>query len=58
MSGGGLVGMLVVALVDQIINTTVDRSYQIAGLTSFRLLSSNVHNGILPGPRAHNQQLQ
>lgn len=57
-SGGGLVGMLVVALVDQIINTTVDRSYQIAGLTSFRLLSSNVHNGILPGPRARNQQLQ
>ncbi|WP_321351065.1 DUF799 domain-containing protein [Halopseudomonas oceani] len=57
-SGGDLVSMLVVALVDQVINTSVDRSYQISGLTSFRLLSSNVQNGILPGPRARDQQRQ
>ncbi|WP_339847607.1 DUF799 domain-containing protein [uncultured Halopseudomonas sp.] len=56
--GGGLVGMLVVALVEQVINTTTDRSYEIAGITSSRLLSSGAVNGVLPGPRARNQQLQ
>lgn len=57
-TGGGLIGMLVVALVDQIINSTSDRSYQIAGITSFRLLSANTVNGILPGPRSRSQQRQ
>lgn len=56
--GGGLVGLLVVALVDQIINTTTDRSYQIAGMTSGRLLSVNTVNGVLPGPRLRDRQLQ
>lgn len=57
-SGGGLVGMLVVALVEQVINSTTDRSYQIAGMTSARLLSSGAVNGVLPGPRLRNQQRQ
>lgn len=57
-SGGGLVGMLVVALVEQVINSTTDRSYQIAGLTSGRLLSSGMPNGILPGPRLRERQGQ
>jgi hypothetical protein len=56
--GGGLVGLLVVALVEQVINTTTDRSYQIAGLTSGRLLSVNTVNGVLPGPRLRDRQLQ
>ncbi|SDO44433.1 hypothetical protein SAMN05216213_10160 [Ectopseudomonas guguanensis] len=51
-NGGGLVGMLIVALVDQVVNTLSDRGHEIAGITSIRLLSSNTHNGILPGPRA------
>ena len=51
-NGGGLVGMLVVALVDQVINTTTERSHQIAGITSMRLLTTHSVNGILPGPRA------
>ncbi|MGH1449514.1 MAG: DUF799 domain-containing protein [Pseudomonadaceae bacterium] len=57
-NGGGLVGMLVVALVEQVINSTTDRSYQIAGLTSGRLLSSGMPNGILPGHRLRERQRQ
>ena len=57
-NGGGLVGMLVVALVDQVINTTTERSHQIAGLTSMRLLTTHGVNGILPGPRAPALQRQ
>ncbi|MET0208689.1 MAG: DUF799 domain-containing protein [Burkholderiaceae bacterium] len=51
-SGGGLVGLLVKALVDQIANSLTDRSYQIAGIASHRLVGANVPNGLLPGPRA------
>ncbi|WP_022962718.1 DUF799 domain-containing protein [Halopseudomonas pelagia] len=57
-SGGGLVGLLVVALVEQVINSTTDRSYQIAGMTSGRLLSAHAVNGVLPGPRLRDRQLQ
>ncbi len=57
-NGGGLVGMLVVALVEQVINSTTDRSYQIAGLTSGRLLASGMPNGILPGHRLRERQRQ
>ena len=49
-SQGGLVGLLVKALVDQIASNLTDRSYQIAGMTSNRLV--NAPNGLLPGPRA------
>jgi len=56
--GGGLLGVLVVALVEQVINSTTDRSYQIAGLTSGRLLSTHMPNGILPGPRVRDRQRQ
>ena len=51
-SSGGLVGMLVQALVDQIASSLSDRSHQIAGITSNRLLSAGMQNGILPGPRS------
>jgi len=51
-SGGGLVGLLVQALVDQIANSLSERSHQIAGITSNRLLSAGTQNGILHGPRS------
>jgi len=51
-SGGGLAGILITALVNQVMNTLNDRGHEIAGITSARLLSSNPVNGILPGPRA------
>lgn len=51
-SGGGLVGMLITAAVNQIINTLSDRGHEVAGITSQRLLTANTPNGILHGPRA------
>lgn len=57
-SSGGLIGMLVQAVVDQVINTITERGHQIAGITSVRLLSSHAPNGILPGPRARQDQKQ
>ncbi len=51
-SGGGLVGALVAAAVKQIINSTTDAAYPMAGVTSSRLLSGGVNNGMLYGPRS------
>ncbi len=50
--GGGLVGLLVEAAVNQIMETVTDRSYQIAAITNARLLSAGMPNGILYGPRS------
>ncbi|MCH7348483.1 DUF799 domain-containing protein [Aeromonas sp. MR7] len=55
-SGGGLIGMLVVAVVNQIANTITDKGYEIAGITSFRLLSADMPNGILYGPHSPKYQ--
>ena len=56
--GGGLVGMLVQAVVSQIANSIADKSYDIAGITSNRLLSAGTPNGILYGPRSPNYAKQ
>lgn len=50
--GNGLVGMLVTAAVKQIINSATDKSYEVAGTTSARLLSAGQPGGILYGPRS------
>lgn len=50
--GGGLAGMLVEAVVNQIVETVTDRGFDIAAITSNRLLSAEVHNGLLHGPRS------
>ena len=55
-SGGGLIGVLVKAAVKQIIETAVEQGHPIAGLTSNRLLSAAVPNGILHGPRSPRYQ--
>lgn len=51
-SGGGLVGLLVKAVVTQIIESSTNRGHQIAGITSYRLLAAGSPNGILYGPRS------
>ncbi|WYX26934.1 DUF799 domain-containing protein [Achromobacter xylosoxidans] len=51
-SGGGLVGMLLQAVVDQIVNTLSDKSYGVAGLASEALLGAGQPGGLLPGPRS------
>lgn len=52
---GGLLGMLVSAVLDQIVNSVTDASYKVAGAASVRLLSPTAKDGILPGPRAPQQ---
>ncbi|CNI30020.1 DUF799 domain-containing protein [Yersinia pekkanenii] len=51
-AGGGIIGMLVQAAVAQIANTMTDKSHDIAGITSARMLSAGTPNGILYGPRS------
>jgi len=51
---GGLVGMLVKAVVDQIINSSVDASVRYADIADKRLLSAGQKNGLLYGPRSPN----
>lgn len=51
-SQGGLVGLLVAALVKQIVGTTTDAAYNYAGIASARMLGVPRVNGILPGPRS------
>lgn len=50
-SGGGVVGMLIGALVRQIANNLGDQGYPVARMTSYRLLSAR-DGGLLPGPRS------
>lgn len=49
---GGLVGLLVKAVIDQIASNLTERSHPIAGIASNRLLMVDRTGGILPGPRA------
>lgn len=51
-NAGGLVGMLITAAIKQIINTSTDAGYPIAGVTSQRLLSAGQNAGLLYGPRS------
>ena len=53
-SQGGLIGLLVKAVVDQIISASTDRSHPMAGLASQRLLVAGRMNGLLYGPRSPN----
>lgn len=56
--GGSLLGMLVQAVVDQIVNTLSDRSYQVAGVTTQMLLGAGQPGGILYGPRSPHYETQ
>lgn len=47
-----LVGMLVQAVLTQVLNNATDASYRVAGIAAQRLLNTNPTTGILPGPRA------
>ncbi len=53
-SNGGLAGLLIAAIVNQIANNIMDASYRVAGVTSQRLLLARQPNGILNGPRSPN----
>lgn len=51
-SQGGIVGLLVTAIVKQVIGTATDASYTYAGIANQRLLGAPRYNGVLPGPRS------
>jgi len=53
-SQGGLVGLLVTAIVKQVIASSTDESHKVAGIATNRLLSAGTQNGILYGPRSRN----
>lgn len=48
----GVASMLITAIVNQVIASAMDKSHEVAGITTARLLSANKINGILPGPRS------
>jgi hypothetical protein len=49
---GGLAVLLVTAVIKQVMGTVLDQSHRIANITSNRLLSPTMPNGILYGPRS------
>ncbi|WP_347254105.1 DUF799 domain-containing protein [Leminorella grimontii] len=50
--GGNIFGMLISAAINQIGNTLMDKSYDMAGIADARLLSAGRPSGILYGPRS------
>lgn len=52
----GLLGVLISAVVNQIVSTTTDASYKMASVTSNRLLRAGGNNGLLYGPRSPKYQ--
>lgn len=50
-SQAGLVGLLVKAVVQQVLNTVSDASFNFAAIANQRLLGVPAPNGVLPGPR-------
>lgn len=53
---GGLLGMLINAVVKQIVSSVSDTSFPVAGFASNRLLSGGMPNGVLYGPRSPKYQ--
>ncbi|MFJ1300894.1 DUF799 domain-containing protein [Pseudomonadota bacterium AL_CKDN230030165-1A_HGKHYDSX7] len=51
-SGGGIIGMLVQAVIDQVANNLQDRSYGVADIANRSLLSAGTGGGLLYGPRS------
>jgi hypothetical protein len=51
---GGLVGLLIQAVVTQILSSATDASFRYAGVANQRLLGAPRRNGILLGPRSPN----
>lgn len=51
---GGLAGLLITAIIKQVMATALDQSHQVAGVATTRLLSAGTANGMLYGPRSPN----
>ena len=55
-NGGGLVGMLISAAIEQITNNLSDAAYPLAGMASRQMLAAGRSGGLLYGPRSPNYQ--
>lgn len=55
-SSNGLAGLLVEALVNQIVENAANTSHRVAATTSYRLLAAGRPSGVLYGPRSPNYQ--
>jgi hypothetical protein len=51
-SQGGVLGLLVTAVVQQVIGTMTDAAYSYAGIANARMLTAPRYNGVLAGPRS------
>ena len=51
---GGIAGLLIAAVIKQIVGSVTDAGYNYAGIANQRLLAAPRYNGILPGPRSPN----
>ncbi|CAN5325449.1 DUF799 domain-containing protein [soil metagenome] len=51
-SQGGIIGLLVKAVIEQVVNNLSERSHPMAGIASQRLLGAGRPNGLLYGPRS------
>ena len=51
-SQGGILGLLVTALVKQIVGTVTDAAFNYAAIADQRMLGAPRYNGVLPGPRS------
>ena len=51
-SSGGLIGVLVTALVSQIIESSTNQAHPVAGVMNGRLLTAGMPQGLLYGPRS------
>lgn len=50
----GLVGLLVAAVVKQIVGSATDAAFNYASIANARLLGAPRYNGVIPGPRSPN----
>lgn len=50
-NSGGIAGLLITALVKQVMAAALDQSYPIAGMTTQRLLDVQSPGALIPGPR-------
>jgi hypothetical protein len=55
-NSGGIVGVLVAAVVNQIMASSMDRSHDVAAIASANLLTAGRPAGMLYGPRSPNYQ--
>ena len=55
-NGGGLIGLLISAAIEQIANSLSDAAFPVAGAASYQMLAAGRNGGLLFGPRSPHYQ--